>query len=357
MSLINRVLKDLDRKGNAAQVPAGVRPVTAGRPHRRVLSRTVVILLAAGAVAGGTWFVVRSTLPPAAPVRLAKPAPQTAVPVPSAPALATQEAAPPSPAPATPQESAPLAPTGSVPLPAAPAEAPEPPRPVVQQPAAPQTEPPRRATPPQAKSAEPPAAVVSKELRPATAQEQAEQTYRQALRAAERGQATEARRLLQTALEADPAHTAARQTLVALLLEAGDTGRAEVLLREGATLHAGEPWFHKGLGQLALQRGDYAQAAEWLSGGLARAGADANYWGLAAGALAKVGRNTEALAAYREAVRLQPGHGPWWIGLGLALETAGERAQAAAAFRRAGQTPLSAELSDFVERKLTELGQ
>jgi len=200
---------------------------------------------------------------------------------------------------------------------------------------------------------------VMKDIKPPTLQVQAEEAWRQARRLFEQGRQHDAQEQLESALRLDPAHVAARQRWVGVLLEKGASreaaGRAETLLREGVDLHPSDPWFSRSLAQLQLQRGDGAAAATTLKVSLEKR-PDATNWGLYAGMLAKLGKPAEAAQAYREALRMNPGQGNWWIGFAVALEQSGEASEAAAAYQRALHTRLSNELREFAQQKARELG-
>jgi MSHA biogenesis protein MshN len=202
-------------------------------------------------------------------------------------------------------------------------------------------------------------ALVVKEIKPLTPQAQAEDAWRQASRLLEQGREHDAQERLEYALRLDPNHAGAHQSLIALLLEAGasaeSAARAEALLREGLALHPNEAWYPRSLAQLHLQRGDATAAAAILKASLA-ARPDAANWGLYASTLAKLGKPGDAAQAYREALRLNPAQGAGWIGLAVALEQSGDKNEAAAAYQRALQTRLSAELHDFAQQKARELG-
>jgi MSHA biogenesis protein MshN len=200
---------------------------------------------------------------------------------------------------------------------------------------------------------------IVKEIKPPTSQVQAEEAWRQSSRLLEQGRNHDALELLEKALRLDPLHMAARQSLVALLLSAqapaDSAGRAETLLREGLSLHVNEPWYPRSLAQLQLQNGDAAQAAMTLKAGLDQH-ADASNWSLYASTLAKLGKPAEAAQAYREALQMNPAQGNWWIGFAVAQEQSGEIVEAVAAYQRALQTRLSKDLRDFAQRKTRELG-
>jgi tetratricopeptide (TPR) repeat protein len=137
---------------------------------------------------------------------------------------------------------------------------------------------------------------VVKQIKPLTPQVQAEDAWRQAGRSLEQGREHDARQRLEQALRFDPAHVAARQRLVALVLAASDLPRAEVLLREGLALHPNDPWYPRSLAQLRMQQGDYVHAAEILKAALAKR-PDAANWALYAGTLARLEERVELLGS------------------------------------------------------------
>ncbi len=341
MSVINRVLKDLDRMGAAPGRLAGVRAVPARRLRVHPLWGLVFATLAAG---WWFWPALRPQMPQPPEARPHLRLSETLSEIPSAPIQ------PDTPLPERRAEQA-----GSLRY-----------RQTPTQPDTPLPE--RRAE--QAGSLryrqtpikldthlpEPRPARVSKEVRPLSAREQAEQAWAQAARLIEQGRGREALEALEALLRLDASHGPARQALVALSLEGGDAARAEALLREGLLLHPRDAWYSRSLGQLSLQRGDTAGAAAFLKAGLGK-GVDAGYWGLYGGVLEKAGHAEEATHAYREAARMDSGHGPWWVGLAVTLEQTGSRAEAAQAYRRALQTHLGADIREFVTKKTEELAK
>ncbi|MDO9224919.1 MAG: tetratricopeptide repeat protein [Pseudomonadota bacterium] len=348
MSVINRVLKDLDHQGAAPTTLAGVHAVHTGTPSAR--PRWPWLALPLVGLAAAWWFWPAPAPQPAAPVqeestpRLRMSATLSS---PTLPARVEDVAG----------EVASEADTGTAQESLTQAKQPEPTKPPPAREINHGATPTREAPPPiqlDTRLPEPRVAKVIKEVRPLSTGDQAEQAWRQAARLIELGRVQAAQDGLEAALRLDPSHGPARQTLIALSLDAGDTARGESLLREGLQLHPSDPWYHRGLGQLQLQRGDTTQSANILKAGLGK-GVDADYWGLYAGVLSKAGRHGEAAQAWREAARLNPTHGSWWIGLAVSLEQTGQRNDAAAAYQRALQTRLSPELRDFAARKTSEL--
>jgi len=197
---------------------------------------------------------------------------------------------------------------------------------------------------------------VVKEIKPPSAQMQAEEAWRQAVQLLEQGRNHDAQARLELALRLDPGQTAARQKLIALVLEAGNTASAEALLREGMLQHPNDTWYPRSLAQVHLQRGDFAQASSILKTSLGKH-PDATNWALYASTQAKLGKPAETALAYREALRLDPNQGNWWIGMAVALEKGNAKADAGAAYQRALQTRLSGELREFAEQKARSLAE
>ncbi|MBU1666077.1 MAG: tetratricopeptide repeat protein [Gammaproteobacteria bacterium] len=360
MSVINRVLKDLDQKGTAPTPLSGVQAVQTSLAASRPRWPWLVLLLLIGGLAVAWWFwPVAIHEEPAAPLAVADATPRLRL----SETLSSPTASPP---PDSGAETAATAVETSV--------RPEPTKPAIAKP-----EPTRElqhdahrnfaAVPSPALASiaarldtrlpEPRQPKVSKEVRPLTPREQAEQAWRQAAHQIEQGRGRDALEGLEAVLRLDPNHGQARQTLIALSLEAGDmahdVARGEALLREGMQLHTNDAWYNRALSQLYLQRGDLRLSAATLKAGLGKH-PDAAYWGLYAGVLGKSGQPEEAVQAYREAARLNPNHGPWWIGLAVSLEQTGQRPDAAAAYQRALQTKLGAEVREFAIKKAGELG-
>lgn len=340
MSVINRVLKDLDRNRAMSGTPSGVRAVAVKRSSASIWIWIVLAALLLGSAAAFLFRQYRIQ-----PVQVAAPPPVQAVP-----------ATPPAPPePAAVVEVAPEA-VGAQLLPV-PSPLPPP------EPAAKKAVPRSLAKPPlQALEPVPPALLpdkprVIKEPSLSTPQSSANTAFNEAKRFIEQGRTREAIDKLNLALSQHPAHLLARQTLVALLADHDEMLRAELLLREGAALHPGEIWFAQAAGQLLVRQGNYTAAAATLKEGLSRGGADGPYWAFLAGVQNKLGRMDEAVYAYRQAVRMHTDNGTWWVGLAVALERQGQKDEARTAYQQAYRTKLNPELKDFVSQKMAELAK
>lgn len=163
---------------------------------------------------------------------------------------------------------------------------------------------------------------------------------------------TETVAALEQALKSDPAHEAARQTLVGLLIE---NGRVDDAIRHAALglgIDANQPQLAMVLARLQLEHG--GPAVETLQRTLPHATDNAAYIAFLAGVLQKQRRYAEAAQQYEAALRLQPKSGVWWMGLGIARQGA-QLPGARDAYLKAKAAGLTPELQEFVERRLAQL--
>ena len=350
MSLINKMLQDLDARGtpDGRGDAAGIRSV----PEReRGLPRALVFGGAAGltaaAIALGWVYLKRPAVPPVlinvastpvlapvpAPLPVVAPAPVVAAPV--APIVAVE------PEPVFQTEEVAPAPSK-----ARPAEL-------------------RRIT---EKAAKPAAASVVKTAAPAaseriidgkqvTAQQRVENEYRRALAQLQDGRVSDAMLALQQTLQLDPRHQGARETLVRLLLEAQRPDEAARQLQLSLALDPKQPAQAMMLARLQLDKANGGAAAlDTLTRSLPYAADNGEYHAFLAGVLQREQRYREAAEQYQLALQTAPDNSVWWMGLGIALQADNHPAQARQAFERAkGLQTLSPQLQAFVERKLVQL--
>lgn len=177
--------------------------------------------------------------------------------------------------------------------------------------------------------------------------------FKRAVALLNQGRTEESRAALRAGLALDPRHAAARQTLAAILIESRSLDEAESVLAEGLRLHPGQANFAIVLARLKLDRGDASDAHVVLRDhGGAQAG-NAEYRAFHAAVLRRLGRPAEAIVEYQAALKVAPGAGVWWLGLGLAQEAVERPDEAMEAFRRArGSGTLSPNLVAFVEQRL-----
>ena len=352
MSLINKMLKDLDARAGqpgAAPLPADVRPVTVPERRGPVLRAALVggALLAVGAGVVGWKTMQIAPAPTPAPAVLA------AAPVAARTAVVVDMPA------AAPVQVVDVAPAAPMPMPEPepePEPAPEPAPAPAAKPVAQVSKPPIARSAPRTVSVAKNVPAVPAAGRTDTPSQRAENAYRRALGVLEDGRVTEAIATLQAALQIEPRHEAARQTLVGLLIEAGRPDDAIRQLQAALTLDARQPALAMLLARLQLERG--GPAIDTLTRTLPYAAGNGEYHAFLAGVLQREGRTREAAEHYQAALKRAPGNGVWWMGLGIALQADKRDAESRAAFAQAEASgTLSPELQAFVARRLGQLGR
>jgi MSHA biogenesis protein MshN len=343
MSLINKMLQDLDARGGAQAGAASlaiVKPVLRGERRTPLLAAAGALLLAALAAGGYFgWRALQRPAPaaavvtdPATPIKTILLAPRQAprAPVPAVQALPVPEAeAEPAAVPADVAPPRPHAPRKAPAIKEMPAE----PVPQAPRPAAPKNEPAARAQP---------------------AQQRAESEYRRALASLQEGRVGEAIASLEQVLVLDPRHEAARQTLVGLLIENRRPDEAARQLQQALGADPRQPALAMLLARLQIERG--WTGIDTLQRTLPYASGNAEYHAFLAGALQRQQRHREAAEQYQAALGTAPGNGVWLMGLGISLQADKRNAEAISAFQRARSSPsLPADLQGFVDRRLQQL--
>lgn len=362
MSLINKMLQDLDARGSqpGQGMPMDIKSVI--HDERRIGLPIVIgglvalVLLGAGSWYG--WRYFKRPAPAPAPVTAAAPAGVTVVAPPAASAPLAVAAAAPAPLAATVAQVPAAAPQASEPAPA-PVVTTTRPR-IAAKPASGNTRKvaagsaaPANVT---AAAAAKPAPEASGEGRQSSGQHRAEGEYRRALAALAEGRISEALSGLEQAIQIEPRHEAARQTLVGLLIEARRKDEAMRLLQTGLALDARQPSMAMLLARMQVEGG--GPAIDTLMRTLPYAAGNGEYHAFLGGVLQRENRHREAAEQYQAALRVVPGNGVWWMGLGISEQAEKRQAEAVGAFERARDSgSLTPQLLAFVERKLQLLGK
>ena len=189
-----------------------------------------------------------------------------------------------------------------------------------------------------------------------TPRERAESEFRRAMTQVNQGRMAEGMDGLRATLVADPAYELARQTLVALLLETKRTDEAAGLLQAGLAINPANTGYTMLLARIHVERGDSPRALALLQKSEAAAQTNAEYRAFVAALYQRLGRHLEAVEQYLGALRLTPGVGAWWVGLGISQEALARQQDATESFQRAkGTGNLNAALLAYVERRLQQL--
>jgi MSHA biogenesis protein MshN len=351
MSVINKMLQDLDRRQALGAVSEkSVVRTPAAKPVRREWFWRVLVMLLAVALLWVGWVALQ--LMPRKPPLITESAFQAAAearsrpvpkPAPVAPAALEQPKVVEAPAPVV--DTLRLALQLETPVQEKPVEEPKKPVSVKPKPK------PAAAPAPAGK-----AAVVDKRDRSRTPADTAEAYFRRAALLLGYGRVSEAEDQLAAALRADPAHAAARQAYVSLLLEQRRLELAQRLLREALAINPEQPTFALAAARIHAGQREYSAALEVLE----RAGpapGNPDFQAMRGAVLQRLGRHGEAVDAYQQAVRggaAQPA--TTWIGLAISLESLGRKNEAATAYRRAlAGGPLAQEAREYAENRARSL--
>lgn len=197
---------------------------------------------------------------------------------------------------------------------------------------------------------------MDKRVKPVSVQQQADNEFRKGVGYMQQGHINDALAAYEVSLKLDPGHDAARQAMVALLLESRRIGDAERVLREGVKANPRQSAFAMLLARLQIERGVPWSALLTLQDTLPYAKQQADYQAFMAALLQRLEHHQEAVAHYQAALQITPNSGLWLMGLGLSLQSLQREDEARDAFRRATEThSLSADLQDFVTQRLKEL--
>ncbi|WP_018953478.1 tetratricopeptide repeat protein [Thioalkalivibrio sulfidiphilus] len=176
--------------------------------------------------------------------------------------------------------------------------------------------------------------------------------YAQAMEAVRRGDLSTGERELRRVLERAPHLHEARESLATLLASDAREQEAMALLQAGLREAPARSESRVLLARLMAGRNDLDGAVALLEAGAG----DAETLAALAALYQRQGRAEAAVAAYRRALSARNDVGGWWVGLGIALESAGSAAGAPQAYRRAlalgGVDP---RLTDYAQSRILAL--
>ncbi len=186
--------------------------------------------------------------------------------------------------------------------------------------------------------------------------QQADAEFRKAVSLMQQGRIADALAGYEAALRLDAGHDAARQALVALLLEGKRGTDAERVLQDRLNSKPDHIGFTMLLARLQVERGAVAEATATLEKALPYANSQADYQAFLAALLQRQNRNDAAIAHYQIALQLAPNNGIWLMGYAISLQATQRNADAKEAFKHALDTQtLSPDLQAFVQTKIKGL--
>jgi len=189
-----------------------------------------------------------------------------------------------------------------------------------------------------------------------SAAQQADAEYRRAAGLMKQGHIDGAIAGYEEALRLDADHDAARQSLVAALLEEKRNADAEKVLMQGLKRKPDHTVITMLLARLQVERGAIEQATATLEKTLPFADTQPDYRAFLAALLQRQSRNEEAIKQYQIVLQQAPGNGVWLMGYGISLQAVQRNAEARIAYQQAlDSQSLSPELRAFVQQKLKAL--
>lgn len=188
-----------------------------------------------------------------------------------------------------------------------------------------------------------------------TAQQRNENEYGKAVALVQAGQTSEAIKSLDSVLQINPGHAAARQTLVGVLVSSKQYAEAERRLQDGLRLDPAQTGLAMVLARLQVERGDARAGLQTLQYSLPHAAGRADYLAFLAALLQREGRHKEAIEYYLQALRGEPNSGVWLMGVGISLQAENRHDEARDALRRAlASNTLGPGLQAYVEQLIRQ---
>lgn len=185
-----------------------------------------------------------------------------------------------------------------------------------------------------------------------TAEQRAENRYRVAAQQMQQRQVVEAEQGLRAALEEYPRHIGARDLLAALLLERGRMDDARQVLEQGLTAVPGQPGFATLLARIYIEQNAEPKAITLLEQQRNGTKSNPDTLALLATLYQRAARHGEAIAAFKEALNLRPLEGKWWLGLGISQEAEQNWNEARFAYERVRDTNVEPHLARYAEQRL-----
>jgi len=190
---------------------------------------------------------------------------------------------------------------------------------------------------------------------PLNQQEQAETLYQDALQAITDNQATRAIRKLQTVLHLTPDNIKARETLATLLAKLGKNNQANQIIVTGLARDPDNLELVQLQTHILVEQNKIKPALVILQQHAPVIDQAPDYYAYMASLYQRDGDYMIAAQIYDDLVKIDPSQSLWWVGLGVAFESAGKNSAAVEAYNHALEGSLDVQTRSFVQHKLTSL--
>ncbi len=182
------------------------------------------------------------------------------------------------------------------------------------------------------------------------------QQYNNALALAREGRFQAAIDSLTALLKADPDQKDARVSLIAVLIDRGQLGKAQEYIDEGLHLNPTYPPYIELKARMLTTEGKSREALALLQSASPSIDEDPDYYSFMATLYER--NNDDLLAAkiYKELLSLNAHNGNWWFGLGLSLEKLGNTQEALNAYKTAmAEGHLNMAFLNYLQQRLQSL--
>ncbi len=181
-----------------------------------------------------------------------------------------------------------------------------------------------------------------------------EQEYQRALNLASSGELNQAIELLTPFVKKNPTYNPARQTLITLLIQENEHAKAEKIVDMGLILQPNYLAFVELKARILVEKNKVAEALGLLGRISPPIVEHPDYYAFLAALYQRQGQAKLAAKLYEQLLTLYPNKGAWWVGLAIAFDSLGKHADAEEAYARADNQSLNPELKAFVETELRE---
>lgn len=197
---------------------------------------------------------------------------------------------------------------------------------------------------------------MQKQMVPFQKDQKAEIAYQAAYDQIELHNLARAETLLRRALSYDPANIRSRILLAGLMIKQGRWVETVGLMQQGLKQRPDNTDFLKLYARVLMQLDRDHEAIQVLREHAPGIAADPNYYALLAALDQRQHDHRDAAKIYANILKLRPDTGAWWVGLGISLEALGKTKQAQEAYARARKTgSLVGELARFTDKRLVAL--